>query len=207
MNEQRASDVDRERAAEHLRRAGGDGRLTVDELGDRVQLAYEAQSRGELERLLHDVEEDAPVARRAGSGVVVRPGEGGARWVVAIMSETKRAGRWRIASRCTVVNVMGGANLDLNDAELATDDVEITVFSLMGGSDIYLPADLRVEISDLGIMGGNEIERGAPEAERHDGPVVRLKLISIMGGANVRRGPRLTWRERRTKRRRLKHPG
>jgi len=201
MTEQRVSDADRERAAEHLRRAGGDGRLSVDELGDRVQLAYEAQTRGELERLLHDVEEGAPVARRADSGVVVRPGDGGSRWVVAIMGGATRAGRWRIASRCTVLNVMGGAELDLNDAELAADDVEITVFSLMGGAEIHLPEDLRVEISDIGIMGGNEIERGSPEAERHEGPVVRLKLISIMGGTSVRRGRKLPWRERREKRR------
>ena len=71
----------------------------------------------------------------------------------------------------------------------------------MGGSEIHVPEDLRVEISDLGIMGGNEIQRGAPEAERHDGPVVRLKLISIMGGTSVRRGRKLPWRERREKRR------
>ncbi|MDQ3632226.1 MAG: DUF1707 domain-containing protein [Actinomycetota bacterium] len=201
MDDQRASDADRERAAEHLRRAGGDGRLTVDELGDRVQLAYQAQTRGELERLVHDVEQSAPLARRAGSGLVVRPGEGGARWVVAIMSGAKRTGRWRVSPQCTVFNVMGGAELDLNDAELAADDVQITILSLMGGSDIYVPEDLRVEISDVGIMGGNEIERGRPEAERPDGPVVRLRLISIMGGANVRRGPKLNWRERREKRR------
>lgn len=203
MSEQRASDADRERAAERLRHAGGDGRLNVDELDERVQLAFEAQTRGELDALLRDVEERGPVARRAAAsgGVVVRPGEGGARWVVAVMGSATRSGRWRVAERCTVLNVMGGADIDLNDAELAADDVEITVFSLMGGSDIYLPEDLRVEISDVGIMGGNEIQRGTPEAELHDGPVVRLKLISIMGSTNVRRGPKLTWRERREKRR------
>jgi uncharacterized protein YjiS (DUF1127 family) len=32
-----------------------------------------------------------------------------------------------------------------------------------------------------------------------------MKLISIMGGANVRRGPKLTWRERRETRRQLEH--
>jgi len=54
-------------------------------------------------------------------------------------------------------------------------------------------------------MGGNEIQRGAPKTERRDGPVVRLKPISIMGGANVRRGPELTWRERHETRRQLEH--
>ncbi len=207
MSDQRASDADRERAAEQLRHAGGDGRLDLDELDERVQLAFEAQTRGDLEALLRDVEERGPVARpTASSGVVVRPGEGGSSWVVSIMSGATRSGRWRVARRCTVLNVMGGSDIDLNDAEFAADDVEITVFSFMGGTDIYLPEDLRVEISDIGIMGGNEIQRGAPEAERRDGPVVRLKLISIMGGTNVRRGPKLTWRERREKRRLEKGP-
>ncbi len=96
---------------------------------------------------------------------------------------------------------MGDAKIDLNDAELAADDVQITVLSFMGGSDVYVPEDLRVEISDVGILGGNDIQRGAPESERLDGPVVRLRLISIMGGANVRRGHKLGWRERREKRR------
>jgi len=207
MTEQRASDADRERAAEHLRRAGGDGRLTVDELGDRVQHAYEAQTRGELERLLRDVEEGAPVARRPESGVVVRPGDGGARWVVAVMSSTARAGRWRVAPRCAVLNIMGDAKIDLNDAELAADDVEITVLSVMGSTTVYVPEDLRVEISDIGIMGGNDVRPATIAAERHDGPVVRLKLVSFLGEAKVRRGPKLTWRERREKRHRLKHPG
>ncbi len=201
MSEQRASDADRERVAERLRGAGGDGRLTVDELDERVQLALEARTRGELDALLRDVDERGPLARReTAGGVVVRPGEGGARWVVSTMGGATRSGRWRVARRCTVLNVMGGSEIDLNDAELAGDDVEITVFSFMGGAEVYVPEDLRVEISDVGILGGNEIERSSPEAEDHDGPVVRLKLISIMGGTNVRRGPKLSWRERREKR-------
>jgi len=202
MADQRASDSERERAAERLRTAGGEGRLSVDELGERVQLAYEAQTRGELERLVRDVEESpTTVARPAGSGLSVRQGDGGARWVVAIMGGAARSGRWRVSPRCTVLNVMGGAEIDLNDAELAADDVQITILSLMGGSDVYVPENVRIEISDVGIMGGNEIERGTPEAEHADGPVVRLRLISIMGGTNVRRGPKLSWRERRERRR------
>ena len=100
MSAQRASDTDRERPAEHLRRAGGDGRLTLDELDDRVTRAYEARTRVELEALLHDVEVRGPlVTRSEADGLAVRPGEGGSRWVVAIMGGAMRTGRWRIATR------------------------------------------------------------------------------------------------------------
>jgi hypothetical protein len=43
-----------------------------------------------------------------------------------------------------VINVMGGSDLDFNDAELAAERVELRIFSLMGGTDIHLPEGLNV---------------------------------------------------------------
>jgi Domain of unknown function (DUF1707) len=63
----RASDRDREKAVDALREAAGEGRLTVDELDERVALAYRARTRGDLVELLDDVlvpAEPAPPARR-----------------------------------------------------------------------------------------------------------------------------------------------
>jgi hypothetical protein len=45
----RVSDADREQVVDALRRHAGDGRLTVDELTDRVGQAYAAKTYGELE--------------------------------------------------------------------------------------------------------------------------------------------------------------
>ena len=53
------------KAAETLRRAAGLGRLTMDELDERLQDAYAARMRAELERLVADVvvpREDVPAA-------------------------------------------------------------------------------------------------------------------------------------------------
>jgi hypothetical protein len=93
----RASDADRERTAERLRAAGGDGQLSVDELDARVQTAYGARTRSELERLTADLQPvgGATPAVASGPGIAVRPGEGGARWIVSIMSGSDRRGRWR----------------------------------------------------------------------------------------------------------------
>jgi hypothetical protein len=116
------------------------------------------------------------------------------------MSGRDRKGRWRVGSSLNVINVMGGADLDLNDAELADDVVEMTVFSLMGGADIHVPDGLNVEVSEFALMGGNRIELGD---ERPDpgGPVLRLRVLSIMGGTDVKRGRKLTRAERRELRR------
>src|SRR4051812_4252135 len=56
----RASDADRERVAEALRRHHVDGRLDTDELQERLGACYAARTLGDLEPLLADL----PGARR-----------------------------------------------------------------------------------------------------------------------------------------------
>jgi hypothetical protein len=90
-----------------------------------------------------------------------------------------------------VVNVLGGSTLDLSAAELAADRVELKIVCGLGGAEITVPPGLNVEVSQIAILGGNGIDVGD---ERPDpgGPVVRVRLVSILGGAEVRRGPKLT---------------
>jgi len=198
----RATDADRERTAGVLRSSGANGQLTVEELDERVAAAYSARTRGELDRLVEDLGE----TRDRPADVPVRAGEGGTHWVVSIMGGSDRKGRWRVGRTCTVVNVMGGGDLELNEAELAADVVEMRIFSLMGGSDVWIPEGLGVEVSEFALMGGNDVRIG--EARPRDGgPLLRLKLISIMGGTTVRRGRKLTRHERKLERRRRRHLG
>jgi hypothetical protein len=57
----RASDADREHVADRLRENTGDGRLTPDELAERLDVVYAARTIGELDAVLHDLPGDAPV--------------------------------------------------------------------------------------------------------------------------------------------------
>ena len=202
LPEIRASDADRERTAQVLRASGANGQLTVDELDERVEAAYAAKTRGELERLVEDLGE----TRDRPDDVPVRPGDEGTRWVVSIMGGSDRKGHWRVGRSVTVLNLMGGSNLDLNDAEFAGDVVEMRVYSLMGGSDIRVPEGLDVEVSEFAFMGGNDIARGEARP-RAGGPLLRLKMISIMGGSSLRRGRRKSRAERRLEREQRKHLG
>jgi len=61
----RASDADRERAVDFLRRHAGEGRLDVEELSDRVGRALSSKTLGELDDLTYDLPVEAlpaPVA-------------------------------------------------------------------------------------------------------------------------------------------------
>lgn len=194
----RASDADRERAVAILARAAGDGRLTVDELEERTQLAYATRTHGELEQLLADVAVDADreAILASPSARVVPGGVRGASWVVSIMGGSERTGRWRVAERCNVVNVMGGSELDLCDAELSEQITQINVYSVMGGCEIRVPDGVEVQVSKFALMGGHEVRLSGQEPPP-GAPVIRIRMVSVMGGGEVRQGRKRSRRERR----------
>src|SRR3954447_3580989 len=114
----RISDADRHKVAEVLRQAAGEGRIDLDELDQRLEATYQAQTYGELGPITADL----PVAGAARAVVprpVVRPaGPAAPEYAssVAIMSETKRLGAWRVGQTHAAFTVMGSVTLDLREA-------------------------------------------------------------------------------------------
>ncbi|HEX8005931.1 MAG TPA: DUF1707 domain-containing protein [Trebonia sp.] len=69
--EMRVSDAEREATAAELREHYASGRLTLDELNERIDKALAAKTRGDLDALMRDL----PSARPGGSGFTgARPG-------------------------------------------------------------------------------------------------------------------------------------
>jgi hypothetical protein len=62
----RASDSDRERVAERLRHATGEGRLLAEELEARLEAAFAARTYGELDALVADLPERSLAPRHRG---------------------------------------------------------------------------------------------------------------------------------------------
>jgi hypothetical protein len=201
----RASDAEREHAVETLRDAVTEGRLGVEELEERLQSVYTVPTARELELLVADVSVRSIVHGRAGApssvggSLVVHEGPGGARWVVSIMSGDDRRGRWRIARRCNVINVMGGSDLDLCDVELAHPITQLNVYSVMGSGQIRVPNGVDVQVSKLALMGGNDVRLG-DDVPPPGAPLIRIRLVSIMGGCSIRRGRKPSRAERQQER-------
>jgi DUF1707 SHOCT-like domain/Cell wall-active antibiotics response LiaF, C-terminal len=193
LPELRASDSDRERTVEVLRHGASDGQLTVDELEERVSAAYAARTRRELERLTEDL---TPATVNQQTAVTVKEGPGGDRWVISVMSGHDRRGRWRIADRCTVLNIMGSSDIDLNDAELAGRETQLNVYSIMGGGEIRVPHGVNVRVSNFSFMGGDDVKLG-DETASPGAPTIHIRLVSIMAGTSIKRGRKLTRREKR----------
>src|SRR5579875_3666203 len=110
----RASDSDRERAAELLREHAAAGRLTATEMEERIQLAYGARTNGELSRLLGDLPAPAVPGRLS-----LR------RWFVAVMGSSSRRAEFRLGRRVFSVAIMASPDIDLCQAELAHDELVV----------------------------------------------------------------------------------
>ena len=189
----RVSDADREQAAEVLRQAAGDGRITFDELDQRLGAAYAARTYGELTEVTADLPAPGqppppgPLATAPGTFPAARiGGEPGSGMSVAILGGVDRGGTWVVPPRHSVVAVLGGVHLDLREARFSQREVTIDVFTLMGGVDIMVGDDVEVDVSGFGIMGGFDHRASGPGLP--GAPKVRVVGLALMGGVSVRRG-------------------
>jgi hypothetical protein len=187
----RAADADRDRAAEMLRRAAAEGRITFDELDERIGQAYAAKTFADLEALTSDlpgpgVSAPAPATPRYQPSEVPA-GPPASSFSLAIMSGAKRAGPWIVPPAYTAVAVMGGVELDLRHARFAEAEVTIRAFCLMGGVSITVPEDMAVDVSGIGFMGGFDHRASGPGAP--GAPHLRVVGFAMMGGVDVKRRP------------------
>ena len=175
----RASDAERERTVAVLRAGAEHGRLTFDELAQRTELAYDATTSTELERLVADLPDTARETT-----VAVKPRKQ-RRWNVALMGGCERRGRWRPAPRSVAVAVMGGVVLDLRDATIEGDELVITAIALMGGVEIVVPEGIEVDLGGFALMGAND-HRPGDAPVRPGTPVVTVRAFSLMGSVSVK---------------------
>lgn len=94
-----------------------------------------------------------------------------------------RTRRFRSAS---LTAIMGGVELDLRDADIE-GSARIDVFAFWGGVEIKVPRTWDVRTSGLPLMGGWENKTEPPVG---GGPVLDVRLVTIMAGADVRHGKR-----------------
>jgi hypothetical protein len=200
----RASDADRERVANVLREAAGDGRLTMDELDERLDAVYAAKTYAELEPITHDLPdagtEQAPApssaARRDPARFGGTPTSSGA---VAILGGFTRKGDWVVPKEFTAFMLMGGGEIDLRDARFTEREVTIHIVAILGGCEVIVPEDATVYVTGIGILGAFEHTDAGPGSP--DGPVITINGVALLGGVDVKRKPTLeTSREARQQR-------
>lgn len=175
----RASDAERDATIERLSAAAGDGRLTLEEFSQRMDKASSARTRAELERLVADLPADADGT----PGAVAARAPGPASWNVWPIGGLKIRGPWRMERHVVVVSLIGGANLDLSQAELAAPEVTLTQVSVLGGTRITVPPGVRVDRSGFSLIGGTRVGGGPQPGP--GAPTIHVRAFSLLGGVQI----------------------
>jgi hypothetical protein len=181
----RMSDADREAVAERLRKAVGEGRLTLDEFEQRVSGVLAARTFGDVEPFVADLP-GGPASPPAPEQAELR----------TTAASLKRRGRWVVPRRLRVTAWAGSVKLDFTEALIAHHLVEIELNVSAGSTVLVLPPGASVDIDSVEMVAGNAHVRGVPTtpipgSERHF--VVRGKQRA---GGLVVRYQRQFWRWR-----------
>jgi hypothetical protein len=148
--ELRASHEDRDRAADLLRIAAGDGRLTAEELDQRLEQALTARTLGELAALSRDL--------LAGPGSDLAMSTGAAKDVLRIEREgsnTRRDGRWVIPPRIEVRVRSGHVTLDFTEAAIVRPLLQIDADVRSGTLTLVTRPGIEVDADDVVVTSGS----------------------------------------------------
>ncbi len=177
----RASHDDRDRVVEALRVAAGDGRLTSEELDQRIESALTARTYGELSALVGDLPAQPGAALAPKPKEVLRIDRFGA--------SARRDGSWVVPERIEVAVTGGNVVLDFTEAIIALPSLRINAILVGGNLVLITKPGIVVDTDEVALMGGNVKMR-----HRQDTPAPVLLRVEVTGkvagGSIVVRPPR-----------------
>jgi hypothetical protein len=183
--ELRASHADRDQVVELLREAAGDGRLSADELDERLERALTARTYAELASLTTDL----PIL----PGAVVVPGGSASvapKEMVRIHvhgSAAQRNGGWVVPKEMDVKAVGGGVELDFTEAVITQPLLRITAEVRGGGLTLVTRPGVVVDADDIVVRGGSVQVPKPPGAGA--AVVLRVEISGIVRGGVIYAGP------------------
>ncbi|GAA1074364.1 DUF1707 domain-containing protein [Pseudonocardia alni] len=177
----RISDADRERAATRLNRAMAEGRISVEELQERLSVVYGARFGSELLPVLSDLPGDPldlsadVLATPVGPPTVLRGGVGG----------VKRRGDWAVPARLRVQTSLGAVLLDFCDAQLPMPVVEVELELGAGSARLLVPENATADVDGLVSQYGS-VRSKMPSRAVHGRPHFRVYGRTAAGSVTVR---------------------
>lgn len=182
----RLSDADRDRAADRLREAVAEGRITAGELDDRLTEVFAAKVARDLTPVLRDLPEVDTPAHPDGTPLV--GGTPGPRVrSVALLGTIKRGERWVVPARYTAAATLGTVELDLRDAVFASPETVIKAYGLLGTIRVVVPPGVEVRAHGVGVVGefGRGLDAGTAAGAATSGVVVRIEGAAVAGAVVV----------------------
>jgi class 3 adenylate cyclase len=191
----RASDAERQAVIQRLSAACGDGLLTLDEFSERSGDVWAAVTRGQLDDITRDLRLPVAGSSRAeptpadvSNETASEPVPRKRRWLVAIMGGERQRGRWRADRNIGALALMGGVHIDLRDATLESDEVEILAWAVMGDVHVTVPEGIPVDFSGFMLMGNRSNKTSRVEPLR-GAPRIKIRGYGMWGSVAVHSRP------------------
>jgi hypothetical protein len=177
----RSSDAEREAAMSRLRDAAGEGRLTFEELADRIQAAGAATTRSDLETLTRDIPATVP---DGGSGAAAVPAPVAAPTNSSVFGDLRRDGVWRVPASSRWSTVFGDVVLDLRETRVDDALVAIEARTIFGDVNLLVPEGVAVDVRSRTIFG--DVSQDAGGAAGAGAPRIVLTSLTVFGDVRVR---------------------
>ena len=178
--EERLSDAERDQTVEWLRDDLLAGRLTLEEFSERVDQAYAARIRADLQQLRLGL----PSPEQLPGG---RSDRRATRLTGALFGKVVKRGRIKLRRWTVAGGAFCDVDLDLRQAEVQAQRTKLIVLVGLGNVDVYVPENVNVTVSGVTI-GGHRREWG-DDIERRGAPVISVRAISLLGTVDVWRVP------------------
>jgi class 3 adenylate cyclase len=176
----RASHADRDQVAEVLRAAAADGRLTADELDQRLEAALTARTLADLDPLVTDLTTTA--APEVPDLARIAVGSGSAR----------RVGSWVVPRLLEIDVGSGSVRLDFREAVIAVPELRIDARVASGSLTLITRPGIVVDADDLTVTSGSA--KVIPPTGPGGPPELRVKVSGrVASGSFSARPPRKRW--------------
>ncbi|MHB1297778.1 MAG: DUF1707 SHOCT-like domain-containing protein [Gemmatimonadaceae bacterium] len=179
-------ELEREEVVQQLCAHYAQDHLSTGELEARFERVYKAADRSALRTVLEGlpaagplVAPTAPLYDLAPTGVPARP----PRRMLALFSSIEKVGRWSPGPRAEGTAVLGSIMIDLREAEIPAEGIDMELSAYLGSVEILLPPGIGADVDCSAFMGSivDKSHAAPPGAPR-----IRVTGDAFMGSIEVK---------------------
>jgi hypothetical protein len=170
----RASDAEREAVVSRLQTAVGEGRIDLDEFGERAERAYAAATTAELDALLVDL----PGDRVEIVGEVTHPGP-----ITSVFGDVRVTATAGVPERATTV--FGDVRIDLRGLRTSADTVHLQLGTVFGDVEVIVSEGVAAQIDGWTVFGDRRTDL-APVPRLAGTPRVVVRGWTVFGDLKLR---------------------
>ena len=180
----RVSDADRDQVTELLHTAYAEGRIDLDEHGERTSAALRARTFDDLAVLTADL---VPVAPSRPASLSRAADTGGPERITAMLAESNRKGPLTVGRQLQVNVLLGSSVVDLTEATFTSPEVEVTCTQFLGSITIRVRPGTTVRLEAANVLADSTV-KGVGEPAGNE-PTLVIRGTNILGDISVR-GPK-----------------